>query len=189
MSIAPIVQIRQTPALIGIDADLGQYSIEQKPADLQMKTTPGELSIRQFAPELQVDSTAAREAITGGGLPAVLNRIYSGIQQLYLEGIANRMEQGSRMAAIYNPSNTIADIVGTDNQPAPFPETRGPASIDNVDISFTIRPPEISVSRASSELHVEVHRPDISYARGKLDIYMKQYPGVQFIPPEIDVLK
>ncbi|SDS98684.1 hypothetical protein SAMN05444162_2774 [Paenibacillaceae bacterium GAS479] len=189
MGMAPVVGITQKPALIGIDGDLGKYSIVQRPAEVTLRTVPGELTIRQYRPELQIDSTRAREALSGGAFSSVLSRIYSGVQQLYLEGIARRMEQGSRLVAIHIPSNTIANIIGTDNLPISFPETRGPASMDNVDVSFNVRPPDISVTRARSEMEVQVNKPEIQYTRGKLDVYMRQYPSVQFIPPEIDTVR
>ncbi|MEC0241416.1 DUF6470 family protein [Paenibacillus dokdonensis] len=182
----PILQIRQTPALIGIDADLGQYSIRQPKADVSMTTTPSELEIHQYQPELHVDQTMARSAFTGGNFIDMNARIYSGIQDLYLQGIARRVEEGNRAAAIHIPGNTIADIYGEDWQPVPFPEFRTPASMDNVDIRIDTRPPDIQFRKATTDMQVEVRRPEIEYTRGKLDIYMKQYASVQYIPPELD---
>lgn len=62
----PILQIRQTPARIGIDADLGSFSITQPKADVSITTTPGELSIQSTSPELIIDQTRARAAYNGG---------------------------------------------------------------------------------------------------------------------------
>jgi len=182
----PILQIRQTPALIGIDADPGQYSIRQPKADVKMTTTPFELEIHQYKPELNLDQTMARSAFTGGNFIDMNARIYSGIQDLYLQGIARRVEEGNRAAAIHIAGNTIADIYGEDWQPVPFPEFRTPASMDNVDIRIDTRPPDIQFHKATTDMQVEVRRPEIEYTRGKLDIYMKQYASVQYIPPELD---
>ncbi|MGN7359304.1 DUF6470 family protein [Paenibacillus sp. SAF-054] len=183
----PILQIRQTPALIGIDSDLGQYSIRQPKADVKMITTPSELEIHQYQPELNVDQTRARSAFTGGNFIDMNARIYSGIQELYLQGIARRVEEGNRAAAIHIQGNTIASIYGEDWQPVPFPEFRTPASMDNVDVRIDTRPPDIRFREASIDIQVEVRRPEIEYNRGKLDIYMRQYASVQYIPPELDV--
>ena len=186
MSSLQIVQIRQTPALIGIDADPGQYSIRQPKAELQMNTKSAELEIRQYQPELSVDQSKAFSAYHGGVFLEMNSRIYSGIQQLFLQGIAERVQKGDRMAAIQNSGNTIANICGMDWNRRSFPETRGPASMDNVDIHFETRAPDISFRSAESQLNVIVNRPEIEYTRGKLDIYMQQYASIQFIPPEID---
>lgn len=184
--VQPILQIRQTRAQIGIDADLGQYSIRQPKADVTMNTTPSELEIHQYKPELHVDQSKAFSAFTGGNFIDMNSRIYSGFQQLYLQGIARRVEEGNRAAAIHIASNTIANIYGEDWQPVPFPETRTPASSDNVDIQIDTRPPDIEFRKAHTDIQVQVNRPEIEYTRGKLDIYMKQYASVQYIPPEID---
>ncbi|MNQ93087.1 hypothetical protein D3C85_1085340 [compost metagenome] len=136
---------------------------------------------------MNVDSSAARSALTGGNFLDMNARIYSGFQDIYLQGIARRVEEGNRAAAIYIPDNTIPNIYGEDWQPIPFPEFRTPASIDNVDIHFDVTPPDISFRKAHTDIQVEVHRPEIQYTRGKLDMYMKQYATVQFIPPEVDI--
>ncbi|MNW52786.1 hypothetical protein D3C74_303210 [compost metagenome] len=59
--------------------------------------------------------------------------------------------------------------------------------MDNVDIRVETRAPDITYTPAVSEMHVTVNRPEIEYTRGKLEIYMQQYPSVAYIPPEIDV--
>lgn len=94
----PILQIRQTPALLGIDADPGTYSITQPKAEFSVTTTPGELTVQSTRPELTIDQSRAWEAYNGGKMLDMNKRIYSGIQQLYLQGIAKKVEQGNRMA-------------------------------------------------------------------------------------------
>ncbi|OKP98447.1 DUF6470 family protein [Paenibacillus sp. P46E] len=183
----PILQIRQTPALIGIDADPGAYSISQPKAEVNITTTPSELTVQSTRPELKIDQSAARAAYYGGGMLEMNKRIYSGIQQLYLQGIARKVDQGNRMAEFFKPGNTIAEVYGTDTEPNSFPEIRGPASYDNVDIHFETRAPQIDFRPAQVDIQVERHRPEIEYTRGKLNIYMQQYASVQFIPPEVNV--
>ncbi|OAB47708.1 DUF6470 family protein [Paenibacillus antarcticus] len=180
-----IVQIRQTPALMGIDIDPGNYSIRQPQAELQMKTQPAVLEIHKYQPELSIDQSRAFEAYHGGF--SMNKRIYSGIQQQFLQGIAERVQKGDRMASIQSSGNTVSEIFGTDWLPRPFPEIRGPASMDNVDIHFEIRSPELSFRPAESELNVVVNRPEIEFIRGQLNIYVKQYSSIQFTPPEVNV--
>lgn len=183
----PILQIRQTPAVIGIDADPGTYSITQPKAEVNVRTTPGELSVQSTRPELHVDQSRAWEAYNGGKMLDMNKRIYSGIQQLYLQGIAQKVEQGNRMAQFFKPGNTIAEVYGSDTEPNSFPEIRGPASYDNVDIHIETRAPQIDFRAAKVEIQVERHNPEIEYTRGKLNIYMQQYASIQFIPPEVNV--
>lgn len=183
----PILQIRQTPALIGIDADPGAYSITQPKADVNITTTSGKWDIQSFRPELTIDQSKAFAAYNGGNTLDMNKRIYSGIQQLYLQGIAMKVEQGNRIAQFFKPGNTIAEVYGTDTEPNSFPENRGPASYDNVDIHFETRAPIIEFRPAEVDIQVEGHRAEIEYTRGKLNIYMQQYASIQFIPPEVNV--
>lgn len=186
MNLNPILQIRQTQGLIGIDADLGSYSIRQPKAELHMDTHQGWFEMESTSPQLTIDSSKARSALTGGSMLEMNARIYSGIEQQFLQGVANRVQQGDRAAAIYKPGNTIAEIYGTDWQPRPFPETRGPVSNDNVEIRVDTTPLKREYHKGYTDLQVETHRPEISYTRGKLDIYMRQYASVQYIPPALD---
>ncbi|OMC77562.1 hypothetical protein BK125_13625 [Paenibacillus odorifer] len=182
----PILQIRQTPAVIGIDADLGAFSITQPKAEVNISTTAGKWDIQTFKPELSIDQSRAWAAYNGGNMLEMNKRIYSGIQQLYLQGIARKVEQGNQMAEFFKPGNSIAEVYGTDTEPNSFPEMRGPASFDNVDVRVKTRAPQIEFSPSKVNVQVNIHRPEIEYTRGKLDIYMQQYASLRFIPPEVD---
>lgn len=187
MKTLPIVQIQTTPSILNIDADPGQYSIRQPKAEVQLNTKPAKLTVESHPIELHVDQSKAFSAYTGGNMIDMNARIYSGIQQNFLQNIASRVQQGNQLAAIHKPGNTIANIIGSDWQPQPFPETRTPASFDNVDTRVITRPPDISYEPAVSEMNVIVNKPEIEYQRGKLDIYVKQYASVQYTPPAIDM--
>ena len=134
MNTLPVVQIHTRPTLLHIDADIGQYSISQPKAEVQLHTKPSKLTVQSHAIELSVDQSKAFSAYHGGNMIDMNARIYSGIQQLFMQNMAERVQQGNDMAAIHKPGNTIANIVGTDWQAKPFPETRTAASSDNVDV-------------------------------------------------------
>ncbi|WP_342437426.1 DUF6470 family protein [Paenibacillus sp. FSL L8-0436] len=185
--IQPVVQIRQSPAVMNIDANPGTFSIRQPKADVSITTTPGELTVHSTRPELTVDQSKAWAAYNGGKMLEMNKRIYSGIEQLYLQGIARRVEQGNRMAEFFKPGNTISEVYGTDTLPNSFPEMRGPASYDNVDIHIQTQAPQLSYRPAQVDVEIERNAPEIEFTRGKLDIYMQSYGSLQFIPPEINV--
>jgi hypothetical protein len=183
----PVVQIRTTPSILNIDANPGQYSIRQPKAEVQLNTRPAKLTVESHPITLHVDQSKAFSAYNGGNMIDMNARIYSGIQQQFLQNMAERVQQGNQLAAIHKPGNTISNIVGMNWQPQPFPETRTPASFDNVDTRVDTRPPDINFQPAVSEMNVIVNKPEIEYQRGKLDIYVKQYASVQYTPPDIDV--
>ncbi|MBT2282020.1 hypothetical protein J7E78_00400 [Paenibacillus polymyxa] len=187
MKTLPVVQIRTTPSILNMETNPGQYSIRQPKAEVQLNTKPAKLTVESHPITLHVDQSKAFSAYNGGNMIDLNARIYSGIEQQFLQNMAERVQQGNQLAAIHKPSNTIANIIGMDWQPKPFPETRTPASFDNVDIQIDTRPPDISYESAVSEMNVVVNKPEIEYQRGKLDIYVKQYASVQYTPPAIDV--
>lgn len=182
-----ILQIRQTPAVISIDADPGTYSITQPKAEVNISTTPGKLSVESSDSKLSIDQKAAHAAYNGGTVLEMNKRIYSGIQQLYLQAIARRVEQGTRMAEFFKPGNTIAEVYGSDTEPNSFPEPCGPASYDNVDIRYEAGTLQINYRPAEVDIQINRHKPEIEYTKGKLDIYMQQYASVEFTPPEINM--
>lgn len=185
--IQPIVQIRQMPAVIGMDSERGTFSINQPKAEVNLSTTPAELTIQSSRSELTIDQSQARAAYDGGSMFDLNKRIYSGIQQLFLQGIARKVDQGNRIAEFFKPGNTIAEVYGIDTEPNSFPEILGPASYDNVNLHFEMSPPQINFKTATLDIQVEINHPEIEYHRGKLNIYMQQYASIQFIPPEINL--
>lgn len=187
MNTLPIVQIHTTPSILNIDADPGQYSIRQPKADVQLSTKPAKLTVQSHPIDFRVDQSRAFSAYNGGNMIDMNARIYDGIYQQFLENIAERVREGNQLAKIYIPGNTIANIVGTNWMSKPFPETRTPASFDNVDISITTSPPDINYDPAVSEMNVTVNKPEIEYYRGKLDIYVSQYASISYTPPAIDL--
>ncbi|WP_458124299.1 DUF6470 family protein [Paenibacillus sp. Z3-2] len=187
MKTLPIVQIRTTPTVLNFEAKLGEYSIRQPKAELQMQTKPAQLTVESYPIELSIDQSRAFSAYTGGTMAEMNDRIYSGIQQLFLQNLGERVEQGNQLAAIHKPGNTVVNIVGSDWQARPFPESRGPASSDNVDVRFTTRQPDLHYEPAVSELNVIVNKPEIEYHRGIFDAYVKQYGSIQYTPPAIDM--
>ncbi|WP_172196386.1 DUF6470 family protein [Saccharibacillus qingshengii] len=185
----PQLQIRQTPAVFMIDADPGQLSISQPKAELQQHTQPAQLSIEQYKPELRVDQSRAFAAYHGGKPKEMNDRLIAGFQQNFLQALAARAQLGERMAAINEKgSNPIADIYAADTEGNPLPEFRGKASMDNVDVTFNVRPPQIHFTPAEVDIQVQVNRPEIGYTRGKLDMYVQQYNKVEYIPPALDTM-
>jgi hypothetical protein len=183
----PSIQVRLTHASLHVDADLGNFDIQQPRPTFEMKRIPSRLEMRQPRGDMEIDHTKAFDALGQGGNLEMMSRIYSQAPNIVLQSIANAVEKGNRLAAIQNKTNAIADnaegAVG-----GGFPEFNyaGEASYDNVDVFYTANKPEIEAILGSIEMNTEYNKPIIEYHKGKLEIYMKKYPNVEFIPPEID---
>lgn len=180
------VQISSTLGLIGMNTTPGSLTMSQPQAEMQITTIPGQWDIHQPGPDVIIDQSKARAAYTGGTYREMSQRIYSGVEQLWLQGIAKRMEQGERMANFQKPGNSIAEIYGEDWQPVSYPEVRGPAAYDNVDIDIQANSPQISYRKAEVKIEAKQNTPEIRYTPGTLEIYMRQMPSLTFTPQIID---
>ncbi|WNR44693.1 DUF6470 family protein [Paenibacillus roseipurpureus] len=186
MTIIPQLQIHQQPALIGIDADLGTLEMKQPRPTYEMQVDRPKQEIRQPRGELEIDQSRAWDALGEGPILEAMNRIYSQCKNVALQGIARIVENGNRMAAIHEPGNAIAEIAHQlvfDHQEFDY---YGEASYDNVDITYMAHKPEITVTEGKVNVNTHVNPPEVDYNRGKLDIYMRQYPSIEITPPQID---
>ncbi|UQZ84394.1 hypothetical protein SK3146_03640 [Paenibacillus konkukensis] len=190
MSISPVpqLQIRQQYAQIGIDADMGQWDIEQPRATQELTTTPSRLDMHTQPGQLSIDNSKWHDALGFGPSLEAFSRIYSECKNIALQGIAKIVEDGNRMAAIQTGENAFSALAKESTKDIDFYEYMymGDASLDNIDMSYQPAKVDIQYTPAHVEHHVTVNPPKIHYQRGKLDIYMKQYASVEFIPPSID---
>ncbi|TDF93508.1 DUF6470 family protein [Paenibacillus piri] len=186
MSGIPQLQIRQQPALLGIDADLGTQDIQQPRATFEMTTERPKQDIRQPRGELVIDQTRAWDALGIGPSLEVFSRIYSQGREIALRGIARRVEEGNRMAQIQIDANPFAEIAKNVDRNFSEYDYAGEASFDNVDISYTAHKAEINTIDGKVNLNTHPNRVEYEYHRGKLDIYMRQYQSIEITAPEID---
>lgn len=183
----PMIQMRQTFAKIGIDADLGEQSIEQPRADMQIVRRPAKLSIEQPEGELVIDQSKAWDALAIGNHLEMMKRMRAQGREIVMETIAKIAQQGDRMAMIHlqkDPIPEFAKEVRLQFYTRPF---AGPASYDNVEITYIANKPVIEADIGQLEINVTPNKVRHEYKRGKLDIYMLQYPSLQIIPPQVDL--
>jgi len=174
-------------ARIGIDADAGSFDIQSPKATFEFETELPKVEIRSFQGQLRIDQSKAWDGLGLGGTVETLNRIYSNTKQIFLQGIARRVEQGDHLAAIHLNTNAIADNAEQITTERPEFNTVGEAAYDNVDVSYTQRKPEITAVEGKVHANIVANSPKMQYIRGKLDIYMLQYPKVEITPPQIDL--
>lgn len=183
----PQIQIRQIPARISIDADLGRQNIRQPRATQEMVTDLPRVEIRQPQGELDIDQSKAWDALGLGNTMESMRRIASQAHNVAMQGIVRIVENGNRLAQIHLDTNPIAEIAEQLTFDFVEFDYYGPASYDNVDVYYTARKPEIMPIEGKVNVRTHPNRPEIEYHRGKLDIYMSQYPKVEIIPPQIDM--
>jgi len=183
----PQIQIRQEYAKLGIDADLGVQDIKQPTATFELTTERPKLDIHSEKGVLYIDSSKAWDALGHGPFLETMNKIYSRAHEVVMQGIAKIVEDGNRMAAIQNGGNAIAEIAKEKGAEFFEFEFMGDASSGNVSMHYV--PGKLDIQVKEGKVNIETHpnRPEINYTRGKLDIYMLQYPKVEIIPPQMDI--
>lgn len=184
----PIIQAESQKGLIGIESRLGQYDIQSQPADMQVKSTPAQISAHVQLPELIINQDRMWAAFNGGKPVEFINRIYSQMPEIALQGIAHIVEKGNRMGDLRIKQDPIPDIALEDMLAgAPHVEVFGPASYHSVDIDFTIHQPDVQIEVGKVDIQVQTHRPEINYQRGSFKVYMQQYPSIRFDVSGLDV--
>ncbi|WP_409343775.1 DUF6470 family protein [Paenibacillus sp. MBLB4367] len=186
MVITPQIQIRQQPALLGIDADLGKQDIVQPRATFEMTTERPQQDIRQPRGDLDIDQSRSWDALGVGGVLQTMSRIYSKAPEIALQAIARIAQDGDRMAKIHIKSDAFKELAQNIRLEFGNFDVVPPTEYDNVDITYTANKADINVTDGRVNLNTQPNRPEISYNRGKLDIYMMQYPKVEITPPSID---
>ena len=182
----PHIQIRQMPARLSIDADIGKQTLEQPRAVIDMSQPRAKQQIRTTRGELDINQDRVWDALGLGNNLDTMLKIYSLSKDLALQGIGNIVEKGNRMAAIHKGGNAIAELAYDWRRSFPQFDFRGPASYDNVDFQYRPGKVEIETTPSRVELNVQVKLPIHQYERGRLDIQMGQYPKVEIIPPQLD---
>lgn len=182
----PQIQMQLYHAVLSIDADLGQQRLEQPRAKVDMKQVRPEQHFTTTTGKLEVNQDRVWDALGLGNNLETMSKIYSMSKDLALQGIARIVAKGDQMAAIHLGGNPIAEMAREWQRTFPEFDFRGEASFDNIDLYYT--PSELSIETTPGEvlLDVQVNRPIHEYERGKLDIYMSQYPRVEITPPSID---
>lgn len=182
----PQIQIRQQPALLGIDADLGTQDIQQPRATFEMTVDRPKQDIRQPRGEMDIDQSRAWDALGIGPSLEVFSRIYSQGRDIALRGIARRVEDGNRMAQIQIDSNPFAELAKNVDRNFSEYDYAGEASFDNVDITYTARKAEINTTDGKVNLNTHPNRVEYEYNRGKLNIYMLQHQSIDISVDPID---
>jgi hypothetical protein len=183
----PQLQIRQQYAKLGIDYDIGRQEIRQPRAAFELTTERPKLDIHAETGVLYIDSSKAWDALGHGPFLETMNRIYARAREVALQGIAKIVEDGNRLAAIHEGGNAIAEIAREKGAEFFEFEFMGDASFDNVDLHYEPGKLDIQVEDGKVNLYTHPNPPEHNYTRGKLDIYMMQYPKVEIIPPQIDI--
>lgn len=181
------IQIHTQSAKLAIETTPGRFSIEQARADMEINTTQPKFQMNKSSQiKMSIDQSEAWNSLNGGSALEMNQRIYSQLQNVFLQALAKRAEEGNRLAAIHQQQNTIANIIGenwkdystVDYLPSPF--------LGKVPIDYHVTPQDSEMIPGEVHMTARAHSAQIDYERGNLNIYMAQYAKVEITPPSID---
>lgn len=185
----PMISVQSQRGLIGIESKRGQFEIRRPQPELQIESKRATITADNGPGELVIDQTLTNNALTGGKPQAFWERLYAQYKQVAQENVQRIVQEGNRMGALHRKDNPIAELALNEFvEGAPDLEVFGYASPANISFQYTPNNVNIQVERGSLNVDVKVHRPDIQFHRGGVDIYMKQYPKVTITPPAFNIL-
>lgn len=183
----PQIQMTLQNAVLSIDADIGKQHLEQPRATVDMEQIRPEQHFKTTSGRLEINQDRVWDALALGNNLETMSKIYSMASDIALQGIARIVEKGDQMASIHIGGNPIAEMAREWKRTFPEFDFRGEASFDNIDLHYTPSELTIETTPGRVNLNVQINRPIHEYERGKLDIYMSQYPKVDIFPPQIDL--
>ncbi|OXS55897.1 hypothetical protein B1A99_21975 [Cohnella sp. CIP 111063] len=185
----PFLSIQSQRGLIGVESELGQFQIRRPKPELEVQSTPTVISATNRPGDLQIDQSLTNDALTGGKAEAFWNRVYSQYKQVAQQNIQHIVEKGNRMGDLTNRDNPIPELALSDFiEGAPDLQIFGFASLANVDFHYMPNDINLQVDVGQVRIQSQVHRPEIHYERGNVNVYMQQYPKVTITPPEINII-
>ena len=177
----PQIQIDTNSAVIGVSKTPSKKEIVQKPAELSIEQPEADIKFQKQPGRLTIDQTKAWENLD---LKSIRKRIeefaVKGKEDL-LEGIARRAQEGDELMRIENKGNPIADIAKRNSTRLKMEMDMGDTpAFESVDISYQPSRLQVEVQVNKPVIDVQTNSVIHNYQPGRVSIYMKQYPEIQF---------
>ncbi|MFZ7101353.1 MAG: DUF6470 family protein [Peptococcaceae bacterium] len=173
-----MLQIRTTPALLGINTIWGRQRIEQPRGELHIEQPRAELKIDRELPKVLIDQY---RCFAEAGLKRPLDLMKEIRQRNYnkfLRNIAEMNQEGDMLAQIEKGGNPIAVLGAKRAFPARdfnigfIPQSRPEFEVTgHLEIEWQLNKPQISY---------EVRKPVIDYLPGRVEIFLRQWPDIDF---------
>lgn len=159
--------MQQNMSRIHIKQEHADLTIEQPKASLQMSTIPSKLTIDQSLAFEQMNLKSVRRAIE--------EQAELGLESV-AEGMARRAGQANELMRIENKGNPLVSQA----------QTNGHRQQKQLGISFIPQPFSVKIQYEPSQLTIDVEinrpiieaeqkKPEISFERGQVNIYMEAY--------------
>lgn len=174
-----MIVINKTNALIGINSTPSMLSIEQPKADFEMVQKQPKLTMHTEQGHIIIDQ---RQCFNESGLKdnrALMEQMVQESRMALLEGISRTSYEGNMMAAIENKIDAVAEIAAA-NSIRMFDYNIDFIPKSRPKIDFTGGNLDIQVEEGYVDVKAIPQKPIINVELGKIDIYLRQYPSINF---------
>ncbi|WP_166243629.1 DUF6470 family protein [Paenibacillus turpanensis] len=185
----PQLSIQSQRGLIDIRTTRGHYEIERPKPDVQVESSPTVVTANNRPGQLRIDQSLTENALTGGKPEAFWQRLYSQYKEVAQQNLIQIVEKGNRVGDLRVQGNPQAEMALDEFiEGPPDLQVYGPASPANISFEYTPNDLNMQVEVGKRDVNIQVHRPQITYHRGSVETYMKQYPSVTVTPPVINTI-
>ncbi|MFF2483657.1 DUF6470 family protein [Paenibacillus sp. NPDC058071] len=169
------LSIRQTYAAIGMESIQSQQSIRSYRGDQQIEQPSAEMNFKRTPSQLQIDSSEAWGALAKGPHLEWNRQLYSQMKSVFLQGLAQKVQEGHQLAQITNKRNAFADIAKSRSMAGnPVEYVTETPGYDNVRLSYSSGDIETEIIPSPVRYDYTPRKPDIQVEQGKVDIYLRQ---------------
>lgn len=174
------MEIRTTPAVVGINRTPGKQSIEQPWATVEGSLELPKVSITTTQPKIKIDQNQSFNESGLKDIKAFADDYVSFAKQKMEEGKARIVDQGNQLTDIHLGGNPLADQ-GLYNAYDQFhnefnmvtmPRTRPTTEVIEGTVDIQVQEAKVSGFKAS--------KPIISYDPGKIEYYMQSMNSIRF---------
>lgn len=184
----PFISVQSQRGKIGIHTERGQFEIRRPQPVLNVSSSRPEIIAHNRPGQLIIDNTRTWDALDGGNMEAFWSRVYSQYKQVAIDNLNRIVDEGNRMGDLRIKGNPIPEMALNEFvEGAPDLQVYGPASLVNTSFDYIPNDPDIQFIPGEFDIQAEIHRPEINFHRGSVNIYMEQYPKVTITPPVIDI--
>ncbi|WP_139822721.1 DUF6470 family protein [Tuberibacillus sp. Marseille-P3662] len=172
----PHLVMHSTQGKIGLRSTTPQVQMHQQKADVSIKQQPANMSVKRRPAKVTIDQTQAWHNLN---LKSAMVRIKDAAdqgKQAVLEGIRRRAGQGDQLMRIETPGNPIV------SQAVENAFRQGHYDTGSVPPSQAVklhtRPSSLDIrwQTHQPEIRVNINQPQFSFQRGRVNVYMRQYP-------------
>ena len=172
----PQIRMESKMARIGMEQTNSYLEIEQPKADLSIEQPKAEMTIETKKGKLTIDQTQAWEETNLMSTFRLTEKFAEEGKRATLEGTARRAEQGAQLIDIHKNVNVIAEQAfengGTPRKQLSIKYIPSPFAVK---IHYESAEVFIDIKENKPIIDVQVRKPEITFYRGGVRIFMEQY--------------